>query len=392
MDNIGIMTWSLTGGGAERAVANLSRDLSKMYRVYIFCFDTSVITYPYEGEIIDVGIGVGESVVQKSVIAIKRVNLIKRLKKKYQLKAMISYMPQLNVYNVITKTKERVIISIRNNMTEKGLSRIGNYLLRWTGKKADCTVSLSEGVRRDLIDNFGFYEEKVITIYNSCDRMWFLKENMDVERIAKGIDFSKPSLACVGRLTYQKGHWHLIRALSLVKKQIPDCQLLIFGQGEYLEDLKVYSERLNVSENIYFMGYIKNHHTIMQKCDVFVFPSIFEGLGNVLLEALACGMPVISTDCPSGPREILCNEANSVGIDIEKTDYGILIPPFSKKTFDVDDVEFERSDYLLADAIVQLLSNNDLLQHYKQKSFERAEFFMPDNVNKMWEKVIEGKL
>ena len=389
MDNIGIMTWSMSGGGAERAAANLSKDLSDYYNVYIFCFDTSKTPYPYKGQIIDVGIAIGKGLFQKTSILIQRIILIRALKKKYNLKVMISFMPQMNAYNVATRKREKVIISIRNNMTEKHMSKMSNILVRLTGKFADCTVSLSEGVRNDLIENFGFRPDKVITIYNSCDINWFLKKDQFVDELSKDYDFSSPVIASVGRLTYQKGQWHLLRAFSLVKEQIDNCQLLLFGQGELMEDLKRYSEKLGINRDVHFMGFVKNHHYLMEQCDVFVFPSLFEGLGNVLLEAIACEMPVISTDCPSGPREILSDNAIGMAKDIDFSDYGILISPFSKKPFDVNDLEFERSDYLLADAILQILSDNNLKEEYKERAVKRAEFFKPQNIVRKWIDIIE---
>lgn len=388
--NIGIMSWSLNNGGAERAVANLAKDLSEKYNVYIILFDAENITYPYGGTVIDLEIPMGTGTIQKSLTLIKRYLKLKKIKKQFDIHTMISFMPHINLYNILTKGSDKAIISIRNNMSQSRKTKFANKLMVWEGKKADMTVSLSEGVRQDLIHNFGYFPDKVVTIYNSCDINWITRQSEDVDKLIEEFDFSEPVLVTVGRLTHQKGQWHLLRALSILKEKKVNCKLVIFGQGEYLDKLKAYAEKLGVSNRCFFMGYVKNHHRFMKKCDMFVFPSLFEGLGNVLLEALACGMPVISMDCPSGPMEILNSSVGETVTNITWAKYGVLVPAFSNNEFDVDDNTFERSDYLLADAIVGLLTDEELKKKYRKQAEIRIRDFAPDRIKQQWIDLIEG--
>lgn len=391
--NIGILVRCLKDGGAERAVANLSRDLSDKYNVFLFLYnDFGDIAYPYSGEIVNLHFKASKNPAVKLCEFARRLREIKKQKKLHDIKVMISFMPDANTYNILTCGSGRSIISIRNTMSMKKLSKAERKSLVYNGKKAFMTVSLSDGARDDMIANFGCDPKKIITIYNSCDPQWFYQENSEMRKLCESYDFSVPTLVTTGRLHPQKGQWHLIRALSIVKKQIPDCRLVIFGQGELEDGLKQYAKKLGVFESIDFMGYVKGHHQFMEKCDMFVFPSIFEGLGNVLLEAIACGMPVVSTDCKCGPREILSKTYDITAENIEYSDYGVLIPPFSTKQFDAEDMAFEKSDELMAEAIIKLLQNPELKKQYAERAKERSRDFLPENIKQQWIGLIEGAL
>lgn len=387
--NIGIMTWSLNSGGAERAVANLSEDLSDKYNVYILIFDSRNIVYPYNGKLLDVGVLPSISKIKKVFNAFERYKIIKNFKKKYKIEIVISFMPQMNIYNILTRGNGKAIISIRNNMTHKAMSYFSKRLMVWSGKRADITISLSEGVRQDLIKNFKFSANKVKTIYNSCDIQWLFRENKEVDLLIKKTDFSRPTIVTVGRLTHQKGQWHLLRAFSILKKYIPEAQLVIFGHGELLSGLKKYSEILGIREDTNFMGFVKNHHKYLSKCDVFVLPSLFEGLGNAVLESLACELPTISTNCPSGPSEILDGKSIENLTDIYEAKYGILTPAFSEKNFSVDDLEFEIQDYKLAKAMQCIIEDKTKAKYYRNQAKLRIQDFSPKKIKKQWYEVIE---
>ena len=390
--NIGIIVNSLKDGGAERAAANLSKDLSEKYNVFIFLIDSTNISYPYKGKIVPLPILKNNNTFTKIINRVRASKFLKYYKKLYGINTVISFMPYSNLLNILSSKKNDIsIISIRNTMSKKEIGLIEKHLVTWCGKKANITVSLSEGVKEDLIYNFNYPKEKLITIYNSCCFEWFYKENEEINQLIQRFDFSKPSIVTVGRLTHQKGQWHLLRAISIIKESFPNIQLFIFGQGELEKPLIEYSKKLNISENIYFMGYKKFHHKFMMKCDLFVFPSLFEGLGNVLLEALACGMPIVSTDCKYGPREILSDSLKTKIIDdVELAKFGILVPEFSNKPLDINDYHFEKADYLMAKAILMIFNDSELKERYHNKALERMKSFSPENIKNQWYKLLDS--
>ena len=388
--NIAILSWSLNNGGAERAAANLSKDLADNYNVYLIVFDSRNIAYPYSGVLIDLEIKLEKSYLRRFTAFIKRCLKLKKIKKEKNIDVTISFMPHVNFYNVFSKAKDKIIISIRNNMSNKKTSFFERIKMKYSERKSDKTVSLSEGVRKDLIDNFHYDSKKIITIYNSCDINWFMRENEEINKIISNFDFSKPTIVTVGRMTYQKGQWHLLRAFSEIIKKVPECQLVIFGDGELKNDLIEYTKKLGIEEKVFFMGYIKNHHKFIKKCDAFILSSLFEGLGNVLLEALACDIPIISTDCESGPSEILnkSDPINKSTLFLAK--YGILVPNFSDKKMNINDLIFEKSDLEMAKAILEILTNKKLKENYKQLGSERIKDFSPLIIKEHWIELIEG--
>lgn len=382
-----IITQALYGGGAERAAANLSKDLSDNYQIYLIVYDASRIDYPYSGELIDCKTPPKKNYIAKIINFIKRCLIINRIKKKKRIDVSISFMTPANVINIVSKYRDNVITSVRNTMSMKEKSKIRDYFIRWCGKKTDYTVALSEGVKRELIYYYNYNPYKLRTIYNSCDYKWFYDENPNIVNYTESFSFDGFVLVTAGRLTRQKGQWHLIRAVSILKKEIKNIKLVIFGDGDMLNDLQEYANTLDVSDCVFFPGYMKNYHYFMKKCDAFVFSSLYEGFGNVLIEALSCGLPIVSVDAKYGPREILSN-SNHLVSDIELAEYGILTEEISQKTFDRNDINFERSDYSLAKGISVLLKDEKTRMHYVVQAKRRSEDFSPDKIISQWNDVI----
>ena len=391
--NIGIMVWQLKGGGAERAVANLSKDLSDSYNVFIFLFDATDISYPYCGQIVDLKWKPEKSRIKRFLAFFKYLNKLKKESSIHNIDLMISFMQDSNRYNVLLKNKCKCVISFRNMLSISYPRGFSKKMVEYCSKKADMIVTLSEGVKNDLLTYYAHINgSKVKTIYNSCDPNWFLGENDEINKIIDNFDFTSPIVSSDGRLTHQKGHWHLLRSFSIVLKKIPSCKLVIFGQGELLGGLKEYAQKLGIQDNVFFMGYVKNYHAFVKKSSVFVFPSLFEGLGNVQLEALACDLPVISTDCDFGPREILDGYSNIKTESIDYAKFGILVKPFSLKEFDPKDLEFEDSDYFLSEAIEKVILDQSVNNYYRKRAAFRKEFFYPNNIKNKWLSLIEGVL
>jgi glycosyltransferase involved in cell wall biosynthesis len=171
-----------------------------------------------------------------------------------------------------------------------------------------------------------------------------------------------PLIMNMGRLTRQKGQSHLIRAFSKVRGQ-RECKLVIRGDGEYGEYLQGLVDGLGMSDDVMFMGWKENPYKYISRSSIFILSSLWEALPYALIESMACGCPVVATDCKYGPREILKNGA-----------CGILVPP-------MDGIQHEASDPLtpeeeaLADAMVRLLDDEALRKGYAERAKERAGDF-----------------
>lgn len=387
--NVAIIIQKLKNGGAERAAANLSKDLSDKYNIFIITFDAQNICYDYSGELIDLNLPATSNILKKFIFFLKRVKKVKKIKKEKNIDVAISFMEGANLVNVLSKGKEKVITSERNlpSFFYKRKAK-----LRFICNKADKIVTLSKLVKKDLVENYGISSEKIVPIYNSCDKKRLMKSSKEVDNIIENLDRNKRYIVTMGRLNYQKGQWHLIKAFKKVKEEIKDAELLILGKGEMEKELKELVDKLGMQKSVKFLGYLKNPHRILNYCDIFVFSSIVEGLGNVLLEALAFDKAIISTDCDAGPREILAPNTNmdKKTNKIEYGKYGVLVPTFDEKNINKNDIfEISKKESILADAIIEMLKNEKLRKYYENNTKERIKDFQPNKIKKDWINLIE---
>jgi glycosyltransferase involved in cell wall biosynthesis len=159
-------------------------------------------------------------------------------------------------------------------------------------------------MKEDLIDNFGINQVKTRTVYNLVDINHIDSLTVDAPN-PYPMDATFRNILAIGRLSREKQFDLLIHKFVSFRKIWPDSQLWILGVGPLLDDLKQLSCSLDVSAHVHFIGFQTNPYVWMKHADLFVLCSAYEGLPNVLLEALACGCPVVATDCPGGTREIM---------------------------------------------------------------------------------------
>jgi glycosyltransferase involved in cell wall biosynthesis len=178
------------------------------------------------------------------------------------------------------------------------------FLVKLLYSYADLVVAVSSGVKDDLKKFTKLPENKIKVIYNPVitqDIFIKAKEPFDHPWFAEDCP---PVILGVGRLTKEKDFPTLLKAFVLVRKEI-DSRLVILGEGEERKNLEKLAKELGIEEFLWMPGFVDNPYKFMSKASVFVLSSIYEGLPTVLIEALALGCQVVSTDCKSGPREIL---------------------------------------------------------------------------------------
>jgi glycosyltransferase involved in cell wall biosynthesis len=182
-------------------------------------------------------------------------------------------------------------------------------LLRDAYLAADAIVTASIGVADDLATHAGIPRDRITTVYNPVvapDLLVKAREPVDHPWFAAG---APPVVLGVGRLHAQKDFTTLLRAFAALRSRRP-VRLVILGAGtdsEYAVALKALATELGVAHDVQMPGFARNPFAFMSRAAVFVLSSRYEGLGNALIEALACGTPVVSTACPSGPAEVLDN-------------------------------------------------------------------------------------
>ena len=197
------------------------------------------------------------------------------------------------------------------------------------------------------------------------------------------------SIATMGRFVQQKGQWHLLRAFKEVLKEEPKAKLYILGEGELQDYLYKMVDELEMRESVVFCGFLKNPFSLISKVKLFVFPSLWEGFGNALVEAMACGVPCIASDFKYGAREIMQDNAD-INLEckkVETVDYGILTPVCSN-VYNAPKDMLEKEEEFLKEAILKVMSEETVQEVYAQKSIERAGYFTAEKTVEQWLKLI----
>jgi glycosyltransferase involved in cell wall biosynthesis len=343
---------SLTGGGAERVMANLSKVLiDDDFEITIVLTLGDHIAYKIDKNIKIVKINDLDMFYSSTDTKCKLVRFIDYVTLRYfkmffnhimvirsvagkfaqfvkniNPDCIISFLPNTNL--IVLKAKKisgvfpPVICSDRNYLSREIKSLPYPY---WYKIKilelyrlADMHVSVSKDAADDLHERFQVPIGLITTIYNGIDFKRI--EAISHEEISPVVSETiRPDgallIVAVGRLTKQKGHEYLLRALGNIKDRL-SWRLLLLGCGEEEGNLKTLAHELGIADYIFFLGWQANPYSLMARCHLFVLSSLWEGFPNVLLEAMALGLPVIASKCQSGPDEIL-----------DDGKYGILVPP-----------------------------------------------------------------
>lgn len=381
MANILFIIEHLKGGGAERVVSEISAELETTHNVSIVVFEDRGTTYRHCKNIIDISIPGASSSHKKVINLIKRVRAVRRIKKQNGIDISISFISNANIVNVLSGNSY-IVCSIRTVLSSVVKGRISRYLEAWPLKKADTVVALSNYVGKDLEDNFGINRSKIRTIYNPIFKV---STSVEVSRDDK----SESALRFItaGRLVTAKGQWHLIKTFYAFHKEYGG-HLTILGEGRLEEKLKQLVAFLGIEESVSFKGFVENPVSEFIQSDVFVFTSLWEGFGNAIIEAMDSGLPVICSNCPGGPQEILDPNDTRNGMIAE---FGLLTPPFPQ----IEDLEYESvltaEENKLLEAM-RAMADKTMRRHYSSKSKERARAFKIDVITAYWNSLINNCL
>lgn len=275
---------------------------------------------------------------------------------------VVSFLVRANVASVIACRllgipciiSERSQLSTHLENEHSGLRlRAAKLAPRLTYPRATHVISVSDGVRTDLIRKFGVRPGRVATIYNPYD----LSRIRQAAVQAPEYPLPERFLVSAGRLVKRKGFDDLLMAYAQARSDLPLC---ILGDGEERQALTHRAAAMGLADRVHFLGYALNPFAIVARAEMFVSPSHCEGFPNALAEAMALGIPVVSTDCPSGPAELL-DGVETVGINgVHNGKYGLLTP-------------VSRPD-LLAKAI-DMMNGQATRQHYAAAARARMQDF-----------------
>lgn len=353
---ISIFLSSLDGGGAERVMLNLAEGFQSLGFQVDLVLGKSVGPYlsqiPFGVNVVDL----------KQPRLLGCIFALRDYLKSERPFALLSALEDTNIVAIfarsLAKVKIKLVVTVHNYLSQESRNahslkrKLVPYFLRWIYPFSDDIVGVSEGVVEDL-RSLGCPRHKTHVIYNPIVTHKLLNKIQEPVSHPWLAPEQPPVIIAVGRLTPQKDFQTLLKAFALVHQRHPS-RLILLGEGEERRSLEALATALGIVEDILMPGFLENPYCLMARAKVLVLSSAWEGFGNVLVEAMAAGTPVVSTDCQSGPREILDNGK-----------YGKLVP--------VGDIEF------LADAILDSLSNPPDADFLKQRA---AEFSLEIAVSK----------
>lgn len=309
----------LGGGGAERVMLNLASGFVqhglKVDLVLGKAWGPHIEKVPPQIRVVDL---------KASGLLSTTIALVRYLRQEKPL-AMLSALHYTNEIAVWAKrfagVSTQVIVSEHNTFSQaiQHTSKTKRYLLPFFVRHfypwADGIVAVSQGAAKDLARNTGLPIENIQAIYNPVitpELLEQVKEPLDHPWFQQG---QPPVILGVGKLETQKDFPTLIRAFARIRK-MRSARLMILGWGPDRTKLEDLVKELDLEDDVSLFGYVNNPYPYMAKASVFVLSSAWEGLPTVLIEAMAVGTPVVSTDCPSGAAEILDNGKNGLLIPV----------------------------------------------------------------------------
>ncbi|WP_041620246.1 glycosyltransferase [Stanieria cyanosphaera] len=298
---------ALHGGGAEKAVVKMLKGLSQRND-----FDLDLVLAKLEGPYLDrvpkqvriVNLNTGR-------VITALFPLINYLRQNRPW-ALIGNMGHVNVVATLAKKLSGIdtkLVLVEQNTLSASKSNLARAnlvppLMKWLYPSADLVAGVSDGVARDLENCLDFPTGMVKVLHNPIvDDELFANATEPLEHPWFG-ENQPPVFLAVGRLNPQKDFPNLLQAFAMVRQK-KSARLIILGEGELRSQLEAMAIDLGISEDVALPGFVKNPYAYMSRASCFVLSSREEGLPTVLIEAMACGCTVVSTDCPSGPEEIL---------------------------------------------------------------------------------------
>ena len=301
----------MTGGGAERFLSVMLKFLDrKRFEPVLVLYSAKGISYklPADVRIVDLGMdGRGAGELRKAWYFFRRIRAISGLIDSERPAAVFGMLAGPIPIMSGRRAAHRARIIIRETtFPSLGLRGVKGWvhkrLLSRYYPKADLIIALTRDARKDLEDSFGVPAGKITVIQNPLDLEEIRRKS--AEAVPRGLFGGGPVLVAAGRLTELKGYSYLLKAFAMLARESP-ARLLILGEGEERQKFEELAAGLGISGRVRFLGFDRNPFRYMGRASAFVFPSLYEGFPNVIIEAMACGAPVISTDCQSGPSEII---------------------------------------------------------------------------------------
>jgi glycosyltransferase involved in cell wall biosynthesis len=307
-DRVALFIPSLHGGGAERVMVSLANGLAA------YGLDVDLVLARKAGVYLaDVSPGV--RIIDLN--APRTLQTLWPLVRYLRRERPVTLVSAMNYVNVIASwacriagSPTRLVLTEHANLSQllsdasRSMAWCLPRLMRPAYARADAIIAVSDGVAQDLAKTLGCTPQRIHTRHNPIDTVALTAKCLEPLDHPWFTPDAPPVIIAAGRLSTEKDFPTLIRAFALLRAQRP-ARLVILGEGNQRHVLQARIDELDCKDDILLPGFQANPYAWMSRAGVFVLSSRWEGFGNVLVEAMACGAPVVSTACPSGPEEIL---------------------------------------------------------------------------------------
>jgi N-acetylgalactosamine-N,N'-diacetylbacillosaminyl-diphospho-undecaprenol 4-alpha-N-acetylgalactosaminyltransferase len=390
-----ILINSMTGGGAEKVVAVLVEQFVQLGEDFeLICLEKNNF-FQLKKKINYLSELTGkEPLWLKLIMLFVLAYRLKKIVKTNQITVVQSHLYRANYVNILSGwlgSKHNIQIVNHGSLSrfKHGLiSNIKTWFVKTFYTKVNLIITPSYGMKNEiqvLLKN----RNRVQYPDRPMPQIIVIPNPFDLEKIKRKagekvseqefvFDNHKQYLISIGRLIDIKRHDDLIHAFYEIHKEFPQTELIFLGAGDRLDYLKTIVSQRGLERSVWFLGQVDNPYKYLSRCHVLILTSSSEGFANVIVEALACNVPVVSTDCPSGPREILAPDTDTnykLKANWELASYGVLVPVGCLKE--------------LAAAIKLILSDEKLVAAYRQKAIDRINSFDAKAVFAKYKKTLE---
>ena len=380
-------------GGAQRSLSKLSIEFSNDYTVWLVIFNRNEnIAYSYGGELISLDVESGEGLFNKIKFFRHRVNRLRKLKKDLSIDVSISFLEGADYVNILSRVHDKIILSVRGSkrydetITGKFSWLRNKILIPWLYRYADAIVTVNHGIANELRTIYDLKKVNISTIGNFYHIEEITKLALEPKEENINRLYKDPILIATGRLAPEKGLDKLLHVFYQLKKEREKLRFVIVGDGPSLPNLISIADQLNLSvhygsnfeesPDVLFLGNQSNVFKFLKGATLFLMNSSSEGFPNGLAEAMICGVPVVSSDCPYGPREILAPQFpfSSPVTEPHFSPCGVLMPL----------IHSGLDNKIWVDTLRNVLGNKAALYELARKGIERATFFNQKKTIQQW--------
>ncbi|HXG91035.1 MAG TPA: glycosyltransferase family 4 protein [Blastocatellia bacterium] len=356
---------SLQGGGAERVMTTMANHWAAAgWTITLLTLDdgTAPLFYELDNRVRRLPLAVAKD--SSNAIAafrntIKRVRALRHAIRDSRPDVVLSFMDTTNVITILATRAFRVpvVVSERSDPESNNPGKLWSLLRQMTYPLADALVVQSKGA-------FDYFSPSVQSRAHIIPNpvLFPVLRNQEAS-----IEIRKPFAAAMGRMVRAKGFDLLLRAFAQIKDKHSKWSLAILGDGPLRGEIEMFRDELGLCDRVVMPGRVSNPYEVLSQADLFVMSSRYEGFPNALCEAMASGLAVISTDCPSGPREIIRDEID-----------GLLV--------------LNQDVTMLANAMDRLMSNETERAMLGARACEVTRRFSLDEVARIWERVLVSSI